>query len=116
MKVVDPKTYQDWKNKNLDPYGAAVFRFLERWANLMEEQIEKGLKVEDVAKATTHKDDDEGITGFMYGCAVDILAHCWVYGDELRRWHNLDVQIRDEGVKANEKGGTLNPALLMIGE
>jgi hypothetical protein len=51
----------------------------------------------------------------MYGCAVSILAKCWQHGDQLRRWHNLKTQIRDEGERANESGGVLNPALLNIG-
>lgn len=57
----------------------------------------------------------EGITGFMYGCAVSALAHFWAHGEALRRWHNLDTQIGTEGEKANESGGVLNPALLNIG-
>ena len=50
----------------------------------------------------------------MYGCAVSILFQVWEYGDELRRWHNLDIQIGDEGDKANKTGKVLNPALLNI--
>jgi len=33
---------------------------------------------------------------------------------ELRQWHNLKTQIKDEGEKANASGGVLNPALLTI--
>lgn len=59
--------------------------------------------------------DDEGITGFMYGCAVSILSQVWTHGDALRRWHNLNTQIGKEGERANETGGVLNPALLCLG-
>ena len=68
----------------------------------------------DVAKQTSHDADLEGITGFMYGCAVSILSKCWKHGEDLRRWHNLDTQIGNEGEKANESGGVLNPALLSV--
>jgi len=51
----------------------------------------------------------------MYGCAVVILSKCWEHGEALRRWHNKDTQIGDEGDRANESGGVLNPALLSIG-
>ena len=37
------------------------------------------------------------------------------YGDQLRRQHNLKTQLGNEGEKANESGGVLNPALLSIG-
>jgi hypothetical protein len=56
--------------------------------------------------------DAEGITGFMFGCAVLVLAKCWKYGEALRRWHNRDTQIGTEGDHANETGGVLNPALI----
>lgn len=88
MKVVDEKVYEDWKAKNTDGYGSGVFRYAEKWANMMEEAIENGAKLEDVAKSLSHKADTEGITGFMYGCAVSILSQCWVYGEELKVWHN----------------------------
>lgn len=78
--------------------------------------MEKGEKLEDVANECSNEADTEGITGFMYGAAVSVLASCWEHGEELRRWHNLKTQIRDEGEKANESGGVLNPALLNIEE
>lgn len=51
----------------------------------------------------------------MYGCAVGMLAKAWKHGEDLRRWHNLKTQLANEGEKANEQGGVLNPALLRIG-
>lgn len=115
MDVLDQKEYQDWKDKQEDPYSKAIFIYAEGWANLMEARIEKGERFEDFAKDTSHKADTDGITGFMYGAAVSILSQCWVHGEQLRKWHNLDTQLGDEGEKANEKGGVLNPALLNIG-
>jgi len=50
----------------------------------------------------------------MYGASVSVLAKCWEHGEQLRRWHNLKTQLGNEGEKANEKGGVLNPALLNI--
>ena len=115
MELADKKTWEEFKNKNQDPYGAGVVVYAERWARLMQREMANGKKLEDVAEATSHVADTDGITGFMYGCAVSTLAHCWKFGDELRRWHNLDTQIGNEGEKANESGGVLNPALLNIG-
>jgi len=107
-----------WKEaveKNKDGYGSGVIRFAARWANLMETEMAKGKKLKDVADKMSHKADVEGITGFMYGCAVSILANVWKHGEELRRWHNKETQIGTEGDKANENGGVLNPALLCVG-
>ena len=100
---------------NSDPYGAAAVSYAARWANLMESAIESGTPLEECADKLSHDADTDGITGFMYGCAVAILAKCWKHGEALRRWHNLKTQFGTEGEKANASGGVLNPALLNIG-
>lgn len=115
------KEYADWKAKNSDPYSAGVFSFAERWAEMMETQIEEEhdrqveLVIEANAKRLSHEADTEGITGFMYGMAVSVLSLCWVHGEALRRWHNLDSQVGNEGELANITGGVLNPAVVNIG-
>lgn len=91
-----------------------MFRYAEKWADLMEARIAAGQTVEQCAKQTSNEADTEGITVFMYGCAVSILSQAWEHGEELRRWHNRDTQIGTEGDEANERGGVLNPALLSI--
>ena len=114
MELADRKAWQEFRDKNRDSYGAGVVVYAERWARLMQLEMAGGKSLEDVAEATSYEADIDGITGFMYGCAVSILAHCWKYGERLRRWHNLKTQIGNEGEKANESGGVLNPALLNI--
>lgn len=39
--------------------------------------------ITDNAEKLSNKADTEGITGFMYGCAVNILSHYWKYGEYL---------------------------------
>lgn len=116
MKLKDAEGWKKTVEANTDPYGACGIRYAERWADLMELKLAEGIKLADVANATSHEADTEGITGFMYGCAVSILAKVWDHGEELRRWHNLETQIGTEGEQANQSGGVLNPALLRIGE
>jgi hypothetical protein len=114
MQLKNKQLWEKSLANNQDPYGLAAHTFAERWANLMEEKMSQGAKLADIAKETSHAADTEGITGFMYGCAVGILSQVWDNGEELRRWHNLDTQIGAEGEKANESGGVLNPAILNI--
>ncbi len=95
-------------------YGRRVYSYAEEWADLMEARMAKGERLEDIAEATSYQADTDGITGFMYGAAISVLAGYWVHGGTLRRWHNLKTQIGHEGERANETGGTLNPALLNI--
>lgn len=100
-----------------DGYSAAAVNYAIAWAVAMQQAMRKGKKIADVAEKLSHEVDYEGITGFMYGWAVSFLAKFWKYGEELRRWHNLDTQLGDEGELANKKkGAVLNPALLSIGK
>lgn len=107
-----------WKkacDANRDGYGGAVMTYAERWARMMEARMAKGERIADIAEECSHLADDEGITGFMYGAAVSTLAAVWVHGEALRLWHNLKYQLRDEGNRANDNGGVLNPACLSLG-
>lgn len=107
------ETYAKGLANNQDPYGSGVYKYLERWADLMEEAINNsdGKSVEQVlvdkAEDLSHKADTEGITGFMYGCAVNILSQCWIHGEELRKWHNKEYNYEGDGV--------VNPAILTVG-
>lgn len=115
MTLADADGWGKAKAANSDPYGGAVMTYAERWARMMEARMAKGERIADMADECSHLADEEGITGFMYGAAVSTLARVWKHGEALRLWHNLKTQIRDEGEKANESGGVLNPACLSIG-
>ena len=106
------------ENAKIDTYGGCVNFAAQMWADMMEAAIANGATVESCAKDCFHETDKRlgrfGLTGFQYGCAVSILSAVWERGEELRRWHNLDTQVGSEGVRANESGGVLNPALLVV--
>lgn len=92
-----------------DGYGLAIYDFAQDWARLMQRRIAAGEKIADIADdCCSLADKGVGITGFMYGAAVHVLAGCWKHGDELREWHNS---------KYGRPGitGTVNPAVLIIG-
>ena len=117
----DPKDWpDDMSQDDLGRgYGYTAVLFARRWAEEMERRLSgTALGVGDVAAAAERKVDRElgrwGITGFQYGMAVGLLSVCWERGEELRRWHNLRTQVDDEGQRANDSGGVLNPALLRI--
>lgn len=114
MEIVNKGAYNKCVEANTDPYGSAIIRYAVNWANIMESKMSNGEKLEDIAEKTSHDADTEGITGYMYGAAVSILANCWVHGERLRKWHNIDTQLGTEGEEANTGNGVLNPALLSI--
>lgn len=113
MKILEgkEKEYKDWYDKNSDGYSRACFTYAERWANMLEDLIESSDEdamtvIVNNADRLSHEADIEGITGFMYGCAVNILVQCWEYGEELRKWHNEEYNYNGDGV--------VNPAVLTI--
>jgi hypothetical protein len=113
MKVKDQQAYDEWKaNQKGDPYGLACFSYAERWASMMEAEMEETPEADfaELAKRLSNKADVEGITGFMYGMAVNVLSKCWVNGELLRRWHNGEYNVSEE----QAKGGVVNPAIINI--
>lgn len=110
MQVVNQEKWDSYVRNNQDGYGKGIIDYAERWANLMEIEIEKGQKLVDIANRTSHEADTEGITGFMYGAAVQTLTNVWQYGNELRMWHNGEYGVTED--QAN--GGVVNPAIVNV--
>lgn len=84
MKIQKGKEvlYKEWLDNNQDSYGRACFTYAERWATMLEHLIESSTSdpmkvIVQNAERLSHEADVEGITGFMYGCAVGILSQCW---------------------------------------
>lgn len=109
MKVLQNKEKEFEKcveifNHNI--YSKFVIDYMIRWADMMEECISNGEKINNIAEETSHRADTEGITGFMYGCAVDLLSQFWKYGEQLKIWHNSQYGYEGEG--------TVNPAIMIL--
>lgn len=106
--------WDKWVESNQDDYGKAcvdVAREVMRYLDEREGDF-------DCHAIITEADDNikaGGITGFMAAAVAQMVSHCHSRGEEFRRKWNLDNQIRNEGEKANESGGVLNPAILNIG-
>lgn len=78
--------YREYVRINSDGYSAMVVSFGENWANRMERRLEtEAGGIEGMARETSREADTDGITLFMYGCAVSALAHFWIHGEDLRR-------------------------------
>ena len=117
--------FRDWYAKQSgdggmgERYGRAIFVFAIRWARAMENALGEAEAVTfaDIAPiaeaASTEADNtpDMGISGFMYGAAVQILARYWRHGEALRRWHNREY---DRADLDGNPGASVNPALMTI--
>ena len=109
LQILEDKTeeYKAYVSKNSnDGYSRGVVDYAEAWGKLMQVEISKGKSVKECADETQKPLGYLGITGFMYGCAVQALAHFWIHGEELRKWHNKEYNHEGEGV--------VNPAVMTL--
>ena len=120
----------NWRTNSTDGCGAAIIDYAIVWAKLMQERIQRGYRLQDVADATSHEADTDGITGFMYGAAVKVLTDTWVFGHDLAVWHNAKYvesfwDVLNEGSVTEafaawqkhymtEDRGVVNPAIFTI--
>ena len=112
MEFIDEEAKARWeefvKINSTDSYSECVVIYARRWAKYMQHLMKTHNKsLRQIAKKASFASDIDGITGFMYGCAVNILSQCWKYGEELRRWHNKKFGQEDTE-------GVVNPAVLTI--
>lgn len=106
LEISDAQTWTKGRENNKDGYGNAIYDYAETWGKLMQAEIATGKTIAEVANQTSIEADIEGITGFMYGAAVSMLAHCWKHGEELRIWHNANY--------GHTGSGTINPAIITV--
>lgn len=69
-------------------------------------------KLSDVWEISSRLSDIYGITGFMYGCAVNILSSVWKYGEELRVQHNS--KYNHNGERGGKSSGFNNFSVIYI--
>ena len=112
LQFKDEEARKAWENfvevNSQDPYSSGVVRYAEYWAKFMQYLMVKhdGVTIAQIADKASHAADIEGVTGFMYGCAVNVLSQVWKYGEELRKWHNKEYDYEGDGV--------VNPAVLTV--
>ena len=115
--------YNKWKFNNkyddLDSYGGCVFRYAEKWAEMMEKEIDEYdtdltiyNKLLYCAEQYSFDCDEEGVTGFQHHMARQILVKCWKYGELLNQamkvkdWKNrYDIRQEIKKEKHEEKIG-----------
>ena len=115
FEFLDKELEKDWQHQiesnnsagEMSEYVNGIFRYAMLWGKVMQKYISEGKKIEDIADKSSHECDLEGITGYMYGCAVNLLSQYWNYGEELRIWHNKKYHYTGSGV--------VNPAVMTIG-
>jgi len=95
IEVIDEATFQDFKNRHHGNYDSMIISYAQRWARLMQLEMSKGMKLEDIAEITSQEADFDSIDGLMYLDAVVMLVCHWKYGEKFRCWHNFREQSRE---------------------
>lgn len=115
-KLAKPERWQEWVESNTDDYGGQCVKTAYHLMRMLDDPATE-ITPEAVHGLVSQADDKEGggITGFMAGAVAQMVSECHERGDEFRRAWNADVQIGTEGDEANESGGVLNPAVMVIG-
>lgn len=112
FNCINELKWTQWDKCNQDPYGHAVVCFANEFAYRMEKLIinEFNLTQKQVDQCSQKADESlgkgNGITGFMYGCAIKILQECWKYGQDLVKLHNAKYNVENEN--------PVNPAIMVI--
>lgn len=115
MRLKDQAAWDKYVEANQDAYGGCCVKVARE---VMERMDELSPNKPVYAEGLVHDADrklGEWITGFMAGAVASMVSRCHERGEEFRRSWNRDTQIDDEGDRANESGGVLNPALLNVG-
>lgn len=113
MPIVKTDEWNEAVEVNKDSYGKACVDIARKVMEILDIEI-GDFNCHTLICRAEHKIGEKGITGFMAGCIARMVSRCHSRGEEFRRKWNIDNQICDEGKKANESGGILNPALLVI--
>lgn len=113
MPITRQKDWDVWVKGNTDPYGKCCVDVARKVMEILDEENE--FDPHTIINQADDTTGSGGITGFMAGCIAQMVSRCHSRGDEFLSAWNGDVQCKDEGTKATEKGVALNLALLTIG-
>lgn len=95
LEFIDENGENFWKSKAENPseiYGLGIINYASLWAKLMQQKINEGYSVKEIAQTTSNEADIEGITDAMYVNAVSILVKSWKYGKELLEWRKEQLK------------------------
>ena len=109
LELTAEKAWNKSLRVNTDPYGSGVMRYAERWGKLMQvEMRQRGTEVltKEIVEETKFRADNEGMSGFSWGCARNLLIECWKYGAKLGELEGFEVdEIREARLEAEAEFG-----------
>lgn len=121
MPITDNDKWNKWVERNQDdPYSKCCVDVAREVMRILDDTIELTgnlqLDVHPLICQAAKNIDSGGITGFMAAMVAEMVSKCHSRGEEFRKAWNINNQVGDEGEKANESGGVLNPAILVVAD
>lgn len=105
MKLKNKELWDQYVEKNNDPYGSACIKVAEEVMKILDNNQE--FDAHDIIIQGDNNAKTGGITGFMAGAVASMVSQCHERGDEFRaKWN--------KSYGSNSKEGTVNPAILTI--
>ncbi len=88
MLVSNPELWNQIVN---DPYYSngerPIFEFIQRWATAMENLLNQGKRIAEIADQTLTTCNQEHLPEDDIELAVDVLSQVWLYGSDLANWY-----------------------------
>ncbi len=110
MPIINKRNWKKWiKANEKDPMGKACIDLVCRVMQILDEEPDEFDDNALIYKAVLEI-KSSNLSLFMVGHVAFIVSKCHSCGEEFRRVWNLDIQMHDEGAKANKGGSVLNPA------
>lgn len=87
IRLIKPVYWENAKTCNPTGLGADIMKYADRWARLMQRQIDEGKAVKEVAEQTGREAGWPSIIQLVPLAAVEILVDCWEHGEALKDWY-----------------------------
>lgn len=89
-----------------NPFGKEAIKFATQWAKNMEKYMLKGSRLEEIIAVAAVSAGIHNISKEMYTNVLLLLVNTWIYGEQLRQYHNKKCGYEGEGIA--------NPGMLVI--
>ena len=101
MKLKDPGNERVTKVAMCDSFARDLEKYVECWANLMEERMTRGEKIENIFESTGREAEALAWKGefhpYTFQCAAVLMRDSWLYGPEFRAAYNKKLaEVRGE--------------------
>ena len=106
MPIIKTDDWNKCVENNKDPYGAACIMVARRVMEILD--VVGEFDPHDIICRADKETKAGGITGFMAGCAAQMVSHCHSRGEEFKAAWNKQYDPKP-------REGVINPAILTVG-